>query len=74
MIYQNPGTWHWGPTNLMGAFGDSYSAGISGTQIARGTKFSFPMTIKAALNKGSELQVASDTPLNGQAVFTVNYQ
>ena len=74
MIYQNPGTSHWGPSKRIGAFGDSYSAGTSGTQIARGTQFNFPMTIKAALNKGSALQVAQDTPLNGQAVFTINYQ
>ena len=45
-----------------------------GTTPVQGTAFKFPMTIKAALNKGSALQVAQDTPLNGQDVFTINYQ
>ena len=38
------------------------------------TSFEFPLTIRAALNYGSRLQVAQDTRLNGQAVFSINYQ
>ncbi|GCB06825.1 DUF1120 domain-containing protein [Ralstonia sp. SET104] len=47
---------------------------IGNSQPVSGTNFIIPMTVQAVLNKGSELQVASDTPLNGQAVFTINYQ
>ena len=36
--------------------------------------FRYPLTIKAALNKASALQVVQDTPLNGQAVFKIQYQ
>ncbi|MFP3890261.1 DUF1120 domain-containing protein [uncultured Ralstonia sp.] len=33
----------------------------------------YPLTINASLNKGSELQFAEDTKLNGQAVFNISY-
>ncbi len=43
--------------------------------------YSFPLTsvqvgmqVRAALNKGSALQVSDDTKLNGQAVFAISYQ
>lgn len=39
-----------------------------------GTRFDFPLTIRAALNNGSRLQVADNTRLNGQAVFSISYQ
>lgn len=51
----------------------TFSVG-DGTVLTAGTSFSFPLTIKAALNLGSELQVAQDTKLNGAAVFSINYQ
>jgi hypothetical protein len=51
-----------------------YSAGSAAGGPTRGQAFNIPLKITAALNKGSELQVAKDTPLNGQAVFTINYQ
>ena len=52
---------------------EQYTAANGLSPIA-GKNFRFPMTITAALNKGSALQVAQDTPLNGQAVFTINYE
>jgi type 1 fimbria pilin len=51
----------------------SFTAG-TGSTASTGTSFVFPMQITAGLNKGSELQVAQDTPLNGQIMFTINYQ
>ena len=55
--------------------GEIFSAGTSPAAGATaGRAFYFPMRITAALNYGSRLQVAEDTPLNGQAVFTINYQ
>ena len=39
-----------------------------------GRSLIFPMRITAAFNKGSVLQVAQDSPLNGQAVFTIKYR
>ena len=39
-----------------------------------GRSLIFPMRVTAALNKGSVLQVAQDTQLNGQAVFSINYR
>ena len=54
--------------------GTLFSAGSDVRTPVNGQVFKFPMTIKASMNKGSELQVAQDTPLNGQAVFTINYQ
>ena len=76
-IYSNNGT------NWTGSGGREYalpngttlfSVGASTTSQALGQTFKFPLTISAALNYGSRLQVAQDTRLNGQAVFTINYQ
>ncbi|WP_296224485.1 DUF1120 domain-containing protein [Ralstonia sp. UBA689] len=39
-----------------------------------GKEFIFPLQINAALNHGARLQVAQDVKLNGQAVFTINYE
>ncbi len=50
-----------------------YTSG-NGTTPVTGTAFQFPLRVTAALNYGSRLQVASDTKLNGQAVFSINYQ
>ena len=61
------------PANLGG--GRWYSAGRdNGAVVATGMNFIYPLEITAALNKGSALQVAQDTPLNGQAVFTIRYE
>ena len=55
--------------------GEIFSAGTSAAAGATaGRAFYFPMRITAALNYGSRLQVAQDTPFNGQAVFAINYQ
>ncbi|WP_124384413.1 DUF1120 domain-containing protein [Ralstonia sp. SET104] len=51
-----------------------FSAGSNTTTQIAGNVFNFPLEVVAGLNTGSALQVASDTPLNGQAVFTINYQ
>ena len=51
-----------------------FSVGANTTSQAAGQTFKFPLIITAALNYGSRLQVAQDTPLNGQAVFSINYQ
>lgn len=45
-----------------------------GKALTTGKSFSFPLTIKAALNLGSELQVAQDTRINGEAVFSIKYE
>lgn len=50
------------------------SAGVTATAPTVGQNFSFPLTIYAALNYGSRLQVAQDTRLNGQLVFAISYQ
>lgn len=75
-----------GTNMLSGDKGQTWSSGVTvlttdrvfsvgdGTTLTSGTSFSFPLSIKAALNVGSELQVAQDTKLNGEAVFSINYQ
>ena len=69
----NGGSW----TNLLTyplrSDGEQYSAANSATPVT-GTSFRFPLRITAALNYGSNLQVAEDTPLNGQALFTIIYE
>lgn len=50
-----------------------FTAG-DGTTPVLGRMFRFPLRVTAALNTGTELQVAEDTELNGQAVFAISYQ
>ncbi|WP_296224484.1 DUF1120 domain-containing protein [Ralstonia sp. UBA689] len=45
-----------------------------GKVLATGKSFKFPLKINAALNLGSELQVAQDTRINGEAVFSIKYE
>ena len=63
----------WGVSYAYWAAGGAFTAG-SGATASTGRTFVFPMRVTAALNYGSHLQVAQDTPLNGQAIFTINYQ
>ena len=51
-----------------------FSVGTSTTVQATGRIFRFPLIVKAGLNTGDALQVAQDTLLNGQAVFSIKYQ
>jgi type 1 fimbria pilin len=39
----------------------------------RGMNFSFPLTVVAAINKGSLLPLNADVPLNGNATFNITY-
>ena len=69
----NGSSWNAGAAYL--SFNDSVlvTAGNGTTPVA-GAEFNFPLKVTAALNYGSRLQVAQDTPLNGQAVFSIRYQ
>jgi len=79
VLYANstaPTTW------VLGSANEYFVAGIRtfalGASVAagptKGKVYKIPLTIRAGLNKGSVLQVASETPLNGQAALTINYQ
>jgi len=72
-IFWNGAGW----ANALGTYdGDgtwSFSGGSTAGP-ATGKSFVFPIRVTAALNRGSALQVASDTPLNGQAMFTIKYE
>ena len=71
-MYSNNNGANWGsPPRLVAK--EMISAG-SGATPTTGTRFNFGLKIRAALNTGMALQVAQDTPLNGQAVFSINYQ
>ena len=67
----------WGaqnPGRLYNIASHRYTAGSSVSTPALGQQFRFSLDVTAALNHGSRLQVAQDTPLNGQLVFAINYQ
>jgi hypothetical protein len=49
------------------------SADASPTPVAART-FKFPLTVTAALNNTTDLEIGADVPLNGSASFTVSYQ
>lgn len=68
------GTWSGGLTHYRTDPSMTFSAGVAGGAATAGTEFVFPLRITAALNYGSRLQVAADTPLNGQIVFAITYQ
>lgn len=50
-----------------------YAAVLQGNAAAKGTEFTFPVTVTAAINKGSLLPLSSDVDLNGSATFSIAY-
>ena len=59
---------------LMSYNDGAFVTGATGTTPITGTRFVFPVTVQVALNYGSRLQVAQDTPFNGQTTIAINYQ
>ena len=65
----------WAPSAGVMSYNDgAFVTGATGTTPITGTNFAFPITVRAALNYGSLLQVAQDTPFNGQTTITIDYQ
>ncbi|MGV2292041.1 DUF1120 domain-containing protein [Trinickia sp. YCB016] len=50
-----------------------YSPVTTGNVAATGKVFVFPLTLTAAINKGSLLPLTGDVDLDGQATFTITY-
>ncbi len=80
IIYSSDGGGEWGAGGggqeaLLPNGKALYSMGVDlNATFARGKVFRFPLRVVAALNLDSRLQVVEDTPLNGQAVFSISYQ
>ena len=72
IVQLGPGSWKLLDSHYV--HGGTFAVGGAVAGPVRGSIFYIPMRITAALNKGSALQVAQDTPFNGQAVFAINYQ
>jgi hypothetical protein len=64
------------PVAMSGSNAQYYSAGESaaGSTPVSGRTWTFPLTVKAALNKLNNLSVNDGVPLDGMATFTVSYQ
>ena len=74
LVYTFDGaTWR-ASTGLMSYNDGAFVTGATGLTPIKGTNFVFPITVKAALTYGSLLQVAQDTPFNGQATLAIKYE
>jgi hypothetical protein len=64
------------PVAMRGNAAQYYSAGDSATGATpvSGRTWTFPLTVKAALNNITDLSVSNNVPLDGLATFTVSYQ
>lgn len=64
------------PVAMIGNASQYYSAGDAGAGATpvSGRTWSFPLTVKAALNNTTNLSVINAVPLDGSATFTVSYQ
>jgi type 1 fimbria pilin len=64
------------PVAMSGNAAQYYSAGeaTSSATPVSGRTWSFPLTVKAALNTTTGLSVINSVPLDGSATFTVSYQ
>ncbi|KHK53547.1 hypothetical protein PI87_17030 [Ralstonia sp. A12] len=76
-IRSQDGTSGWERTNFYGADGATYATNrapdmANGPVAAQTVRF--PMRLRAAVNKPSELQQADEIKLQGEAVFTVKYE
>ena len=78
IVYSNDNGATWGGggslDHLLANGSVLYSMGGVLVPPTRGRVFNFPLRIVAALDRGSRLQVAQDTPLNGQLVFSIRYE
>jgi type 1 fimbria pilin len=72
------GIWNTSAKWMKGDGSEQYTAGTSGLFNLAGSLpgkvFVFPVTVTAALNKGSLLPINEDVKLNGQATFQLVYQ